>query len=182
MASRVILLVGCAGSGKSTYVQQQFPDALVVSADHYFEDLAMRSKNSFEEVWDLRKQGTAHSMCQRRFIDAIFAEHHIVIVDNTNVRPADRQRYVKKALEYGCETELHVLSPWMHGDQPLSPEQILRYVRLCHERNVHGVPLEVVEQQFSKLDLPSGIYLAGKPVQFLRPLPNASSDLPLVRK
>lgn len=49
MPSRVILLVGCSGSGKSTYVQDQFPEAVVVSADHYFEELATATKQSFED-------------------------------------------------------------------------------------------------------------------------------------
>jgi len=169
MAPRLILLVGCAGSGKSTYVRKHFPKALVVNADHYFEDLARRLKKPFKEVWDLRSLGTAHSLCLQKFMAAITVGKPIVVVDNTNVKASDRQRFAKQGLEYGYEVEIHVLSPWLHGEPDLSSDQVQDYVKLCYERNVHGVPLDVIEQQFSRLDLPSGVYRAGKPPEFIRP-------------
>jgi AAA domain len=172
MTSRVILLVGCAGSGKSTYAQQQFPGTPIVSADHYFERLAERFKQTYEQVFDVRQLRDAHSQCEEAFLAAIARNAPIVIVDNTNVRGVDQRRYAKKAKALGCETELHVFSPWLYGDPAPSPKEILRYVRLCHGRSVHGVPLDIVEKQFSELELPSGIYLAGKPPQYLRPMPS----------
>jgi len=171
VSARVILPVGCAGSGKSTYVRKEFPLGLVISADQYFEDLASRSGLAFELVWDLRLLGTAHSLCQQRYAEALGEGQRLVIVDNTNVRAADRQRFVKKGLDHGYEVEIHVLSPWRYGEPSLSPEQEVSYVALCHGRNIHGVPLEVIAQQFSRLELPSGVYRPGKPAQFLRPLP-----------
>jgi hypothetical protein len=66
---------------------------------------------------------------------------------------------------------LHVFSPWLHGAPVPSTKEILSYVRYCHERSVHGVPLDIVGKQFNQLELPSGIYLAGKPLQYLRPMP-----------
>lgn len=170
MAPRVTILVGCAGSGKSTYARQEFPKALVVSADHYFERLAKRTRQAYEDVFDTWQLRSAHSECQERFVKAIAAERRTVIVDNTNVRKADRQRYIKIATDHGCETELHVFSPWIHGEPALSQDQIDSYVALCHRRTTHCVPWDTVFQQFGKLDLPSGIYLAGKPPEFLRPL------------
>lgn len=170
MTARVILLAGCAGSGKSTYVRRAFPMALVVSADHYFDDMAVRTGRTFQDVWDLRLLGVAHSLCQDRFREALGAGQPLVVVDNTNVRATDRQRFVKKALEHGYEVEIHVLNPWEYGGPPPSPEQVASYLSECHRRNVHGVPLEVIAQQFSKLDLPSGVFQAGRPPQFLQPL------------
>jgi len=171
MASRVILLVGCSGSGKSTYANSQFQGAVVVSADDYFEELASSTGRSFEEVWNLWQLGSAHNQCQQRFMIAISKKIPIVIVDNTNVRKADRQRYIKMATEHGYETELHVFSPWMQDKPAPSAKQIKAYVKLCHGRNTHGVPLDIVDQQFSYLDMPSGIYSSGKLPQYLRPLP-----------
>ena len=97
-------------------------------------------------------------------------ETHLIVVDNTNVRAADRQRFVKKGLEHGYEVEIHVLSPWRWNVAPPSPEEVADYVSLCHGRNVHGVPLDVIDQQFGKMDLPSGVYGVGKSSPFLRPL------------
>ena len=171
MPSRVILLVGCSGSGKSTYARGQFPEAVVVSADHYFDEMAAAMNQTFEDVWDLWQLGAAHSQCQQRFLEALSKGAPIVVVDNTNVRASDRQRYIKKALGLGIETELHVFSPWIYGKPALSQSMITRYVGKCHKRNTHGVPRDVVAQQFSRLDMPSGVYLAGKPAQFIRSLP-----------
>ena len=170
MANRIIVLAGCTGSGKTTYARQQFTNALVVSADHYFEDLAARSGKTYREVWDPSLLGTAHDLCRQSFAEAVKAGHPIVIVDNTNVRATDRQRFVNVGLEHGYEVEIHVLSPWLHGTPPLSHEQVAIYLRRCHQRNVHGVPLEAIAKHFHSLDLPSGVYRAGKPAQFLRPL------------
>jgi len=169
MTSRVILMVGCAGSGKSTYVRHHFPDASIVSADHYFEDLASDSGESFSEVWDLRSLGTAHRVCQQNFVEAIAAGDPIVVVDNTNVSASDRQRFVKKSTEHGYEVEIHVLSLWLYGAPQPSSEQEASYVSHCHGRNIHGVPLDVIANQFRRLDLPSGVYRAGKPPEFIRP-------------
>lgn len=183
MASRVILLVGCSGSGKSTYAQVHFPKAVVVSADHYFEELAASTNQTFEEVWNLWQLGSAHSQCQQRFLNAISKKVPVVIVDNTNVRRADRHRYIKMATELGCETELHVLSPWIQGKPAPSPKQIKAYVKLCHGRNAHGVPLDIVEQQFAHVDMPSGIYSPGKPPQYLRPMPKEMVPMkPIARR
>ena len=171
MTSRVILLVGCSGSGKSTYARQQFPGAPIVSADHHFERMAERFKRTYDQVFDVMQLRDAHSQCEEEFLAAIARNAPIVVVDNTNVRGVDQRRYAKKAKALGCETELHVFSPWLHGDQAPSQDEIFSYVRLCHGRSVHGVPLEVVGKQFSQLELPSGIYLAVKPPQFLYPMP-----------
>ena len=171
MTSRVILLVGCAGSGKSTYARQQFPGAPIVSADRYFERLAERFKRTYGQVFDVRQLRDAHGQCEEEFKSAIERGAPLVIVDNTNVRGVDQRRYARKAKALGCETELHVFSPWLHGEPVPSQKEILDYVRLCHGRSLHGVPLEVVGKQFGQLELPSGIFLAGKPPQYLRPMP-----------
>ncbi len=170
MTSRVILLVGCAGSGKSTYARQQFPGAQIVSADHYFERMAERFKQTYGQVFDVRQLRDAHSQCEEEFLAAIERGAPIVIVDNTNVRGVDQRRYAKKAKAIGCETELHVFSPLLHGNPAPSQREILSYVRLCHWRSVHGVPLDIVGKQFDQLELQSGIYQAAKPPQFLRPI------------
>ena len=173
MTSRVILLVGCSGSGKSTYARQQFPNAPIVSADSYFERMAVRFKRTYSQVFDVRQLRDAHGQCEQEFLAAIAQNAPIVIVDNTNVRGVDQRRYAKKAKALGYETELHVFSPWLYGDPAPSLGEIISYVRLCHGRSVHGVPLDIVGKQFSELELTSGIYQAGKPPQYLRPMPHS---------
>lgn len=172
MPSRVILLVGCAGSGKSTYARSHFLGAKIVSSDHFFERMAIATNRTYRQVFDVQLLRDSHKQCELEFQVALEKGTPLVIVDNTNVHPADRQRYIKSAAGLGCETELHVFSPWIYGTPCLSPRQIQDYVDLCHGRSTHAVPFETVAQQFSKLDLASGIYLAGKPPEYLFPMPS----------
>ena len=170
MAGRLIVLAGCSGSGKSTYAREVFPEALVVSADHFFEGMAARSGGTYQEVWALALQGAAHALCREHFLEAIRAGQPLVLVDNANVRASDRQRFAKMGLAHRYDVEFHVLGPWLQGTPPPTPEAAAAYVNLCHGRNVHGVPRAAIVQQFNNLDLPSGVYGAGHPAPFLRPL------------
>ena len=170
MASRVVLLVGCAGSGKSTYARDHFAESLVISADQFFENKARSTGHYYREVWTLQGLRAAHSQCQQCFREAIEGEVPIVVVDNTNVRSTDRQHYVRLASAFGIETELHVFGPWVFGTPAPTKEQYGAYIDLCYARNVHGVPREVIGHQIDRLDLPAGIYQAERPPRFLRPL------------
>ena len=171
MPPRVILLVGCSGSGKSTYVRQHFPKAAVVSADDYFEALAKRRHSTYPEVFDAWQLGAAHQECRRRFQKALAGRRRVVVVDNTNALPKSRNPYLKDAAAAGSRVEIHVLGPRAHGQPPPGPKAVKAYLDACHARNAHGVPREVIEKQFRDMeDWPSGIYLPGKPPLYQGPL------------
>ena len=135
---KAIILCGASGSGKSTWASTNHPDAIVVSADHYFigDDGVYR--------FDPTKLGDAHGSCLRHFVK--FAQSmttDTVIVDNTNTTLVEIAPYVAVARAYGVEPEIRVWHTW-----PVAgTEDYERIVR----RNTHGVPVEAVTAMRGRL-------------------------------
>jgi predicted kinase len=109
---------GIPGSGKSTWLKANRPNALICSADNFFMvDGIYR--------YDAALIGSAHNMCLREFVRAVEQELPDIAVDNTNVRVYEIAPYyrVAQALEYKVEIV------WM---QCMATDGI--------DRNIHAVP------------------------------------------
>jgi tRNA uridine 5-carbamoylmethylation protein Kti12 len=142
MSKVVIIMVGVSGSGKSTRAAQ-IEQAIyengqicsVVSADHFFmvED---------EYVFDIKKIAEAHSWCFNRFIQRVSADDDVVIVDNTNLRPWERQNYEGVARLAGYEVQYEVLKC-----------TTIESIRANAARNKHGLTAELIAQQALSMDL-----------------------------
>jgi predicted kinase len=143
---KVVLLRGTSGSGKSTYIKEHYPNAIVCSADHYF-------MKDGEYKFNPTLLPEAHKFCLRKFIACIedatttygpnqffrAAEIQHLVVDNTNTQLWEISPYLSIAQAYGLEVEIvHcVCSP-----------------QVATERNAHGVPLKTIEamaKRFEKL-------------------------------
>lgn len=102
MAKEVYILVGPPGSGKTTWTKSQFEKLSpyfnigVCSSDHFFTDNLTN-----EYKFDGRKLNAAHKACQTKFQELISNEYDIIIVDNTNLKKADRKFYVDLATDNG---------------------------------------------------------------------------------
>ena len=122
---KVVILCGASGSGKSTWASKHHPDAIVVSADHYFigGDGVYR--------FDPSKLGAAFGACHRAFTEYIqTGTAPVVVVDNTNTTLVEIAPFVAVARAYGIEPEIRA---WVGSP----PEHALT-------RNTHGVPAETV--------------------------------------
>lgn len=150
----VIILIGASGSGKSTRVKNLDAawsdllrrvraldvmfggEILVVSADHYFLD--ERGKYAFVK----ENLGDAHTACMARFIQLLTADaegDHPVIVDNTNMRRAERSPYVQVAR--ACQ-------------RPVVMLRVQRDPELAARDNAHGVSRDVIERQLANYEDP----------------------------
>lgn len=118
----VKVMRGIPGSGKSRYIADHFPGALVVSADHHF------IKNG-EYVFVQAELKTAHLECWRKFLAALSVNHPLIVVDNTNTSNVDVAPYVQPAEAFGYEVEIITIK--------VDPA-------IAAARNVHGVPEDVV--------------------------------------
>lgn len=125
--SKLIILRGIPGCGKSTVTRLLYPDCLVVSADEYFMD---------EGFYRFRPEeiGQAHAYCFRRTIEfaqalATMTEDVSVVVDNTNATVAEIAPYVALANAYGLDHEIVTIA--------CDPE-------IGAARNQHSVSLETV--------------------------------------
>lgn len=139
----VHILIGPSGCGKSTWADRfvaHYPTTLIVSADHYH---MVQVGDEWVYKFDPSKAGMAHSACLNRFLRAIGPDCDCshVIVDNTNISLWERQNYIQAAINAGCPLEFEV---WK--------VETTEEIKLCAERNRHGVPIGVIADMALRFD------------------------------
>lgn len=128
---KCIIMRGCSGSGKSTFIKNNYPGAVVFSSDDYW------MKNG-KYCFDIKKLGDAHAWNLRRFTEFVKDLYERqdfradVVVDNTNTTVAEFGPYYAVAAAYGFDTEIVSLDV----DEDVA-----------HARNQHSVPQTTVHAQ-----------------------------------
>ena len=120
---RVIIMRGGSGFGKSTYIETEFPGAVIASADHFFG-----KGEDYRKNFKIQLLGKAHRQCWDTFYDALNRQAPLIVVDNTNIKVRDFSKYVIEARKRGIEPEIVRLE--------CDPETAAK-------RNAHGVPREI---------------------------------------
>ena len=131
---KVKIMSGISGSGKSTYIKNHFPDAMVCSADHFF----LNEKGEY--VFDVKNLSKAHGECLKKFVAIVgfvSDKDAVIVVDNTNTTPVEIAPYAQLALAYGHELEIVMIE--------------YDSKKAC-ARNEHEVPLKTVEAQAYRLN------------------------------
>lgn len=122
---KAYILSGISGSGKSTYAQATWPNAVVCSADHHF---AIDGEYRFDPT----KLGEAHAKCFRLFVESVRLGSHAVVCDNTNTCVEEIAPYVLAATAYGYDPTIITF------ECDLS---------IAANRNVHNVPTSTIDRQ-----------------------------------
>ena len=130
--NKVVIMQGVSGSGKSSWAKKHYPDALVCSADHYFEVEG-------EYRYDRNDVPEAHRHCLRKFVEALTRNEPLVVVDNVNITKVDMAPYVALAEALGYDIEI---------------VRVHASVETCARRGRHGVPLEVCQAQAQHMEKP----------------------------
>ena len=125
----VIIMRGLPGSGKSTFVEENFPSATVCSADNFFLN------DDGDDVFVPYKISEAHQDCWGHYIDALFRKEEQVVVDNTNMCSWEYANYVKLATKKGYIVRIICMSSGLHDETS---------VKTLAERNSHGVDAEAI--------------------------------------
>ena len=137
---KVIILRGIPGSGKSTLVKENYADAIVCSADNYFEEVAALNGTDYLTEFKPWLVGRAHQHCWHSFIHALCVmEEEIIVVDNTNIHEWEYENYSFLAEINGYNVEVISIP---------ATETAETY----HERNTHGVPLEVIQRMMNEYE------------------------------
>lgn len=130
---QMVIMRGPSGSGKSTYTKKHFPEAVVCSADSYFE-------RSGEYKFDRTKLGAAHGYSKGKCETSLKKGVPLVVVDNTNTTLREMKPYVKLARQYGYTVR------FVRLETP---------VTVAAGRNTHGVPEEAVQRMADRMaDVP----------------------------
>ena len=126
---KVVVMRGVSGSGKSTWIKNNYPGAYVCSADHFFE-------KDGEYIFDASKLSAAHNECLRQFIYAMESNYDVVVVDNTNTTVVEMAPYVRVAEALGKDVEIVRLE--------------CSY-KVASKRNQHGVPAKTIQMMENRM-------------------------------
>lgn len=128
---KLVIMRGAPGSGKSTYVKQNYPNAVVCSADFYHTD------ENGNYNWRPENVAAAHASCQANCSHAMAESQEVVVVDNTNTRLKEMQPYLKLAETLGYEVVVVQLT------MPLES---------LYGKNIHNVPNKSVKAMYERLE------------------------------
>jgi predicted kinase len=134
----MVIMRGIPGSGKSTTIQQKYPNHYVCSADFFFEKLADQNDTSYIEEFKPWLLSQAHASCLREFILMLDGVNDLV-VDNTNSQKWEYANYVLLAQMAGYDVFIEEM-----------PCNGVSDVRRFHQRQTHGVPWEAMEAMFNR--------------------------------
>lgn len=140
----VYILRGLPGSGKSTVAElllwganREGRRGEIYSTDYYFED----SQGNYK--FDPDKLGEYHDKNFEDFCYGLKSGREVLIVDNTNTRHWEYQRYLDAAKEAGAFIQVVTVG------SPKDPN----HVRECAARNSHGVPLEAIRRMSDRFEV-----------------------------
>lgn len=137
----IIIVRGVPGSGKTTLIEEQYPDAVVCSADNYFNEVAELNNTTYLEEFKPWLVGKAHQHCWGAYIHALCVmEEETIVVDNTNIRKWEYENYVFLAELNGYNVKIVEIP-------------ITESAEVYHERNTHGVPLEVIQRMMDEYEV-----------------------------
>lgn len=138
------ILRGLPGSGKSRKARklvEKYPSDFyaIHSADSYF--MKRDCQGDMVYTFDPKKLGIYHHLCFMSFKRSIESGKNRVILDNTNIKKSEYNRYVKVAEEYGYKVIVKVVGKFTE-----------KYIERYAERNEHNVPIEKIRQMAEKFE------------------------------
>jgi predicted kinase len=142
MVTRVIIMRGVSGSGKSTYVKNNHPTAIVCSSDDFWTQPSIFPEStSYIGNFNIKRLGEAHAWNLKNYVmlvsGQVLADAPIeVVVDNTNTSIPEVAPYYQVAVAFGVPVEIITLDT--------DPD-------VAFARNTHGVPRMRHEQQVRNL-------------------------------
>lgn len=132
MSKTVVIMRGIPGSGKSTFIKNKYPTAVVCSADNFY----MKEVDGvMTYCYDTTKTSEAHSWNFGEFVKALKSRAPVIVVDCTNIKPGSYQHYVRIATSFKYDVVVNEIL--------VKTEEQLA---LCVKRNVHNVPAEIIKK------------------------------------
>ena len=142
----VIILRGASGSGKSTKAAQLISisqsigeEAIIISADDYFVREGLY-------IFDRAKLKEAMKLCHLQLKEALEEGFDTIIIDNTNTTEIEVRIFKEIVKKYNKKSDVNYrIIEELVGT--IDFEDAEKY----WQRNIHGVPLKVIQQQIKRL-------------------------------
>ena len=122
MDKQLIIARGGPGTGKSTFLQKNYPEAFICSANFFFTD----SKGNYKFF----PKGLEHShvYSQNAFKAALQNNVPLIAIDNTNIKLWEFEAYLDMAKDYGYTVSVFRME--------------VNDFEAAAKRNIHGVPID----------------------------------------
>ncbi len=142
---QLVVLVGPAGSGKTSF-RKQYPEWAIVSRD----DIRL---TIFHRDFDLDYEDTVERVFAATLIEAVDSPAHIVCVDNTNLTRAERQSLVEVARLSNREPIVYVMPKVPLEELYNRKQQQLKQLASDHpDVQVNGFPKERYEMIYQRYE------------------------------
>lgn len=165
----VAIMVGCSGSGKSTFVNKVLPKIKKLIPTVYSADLERLDKDG-NYVYKPKENQQVHEKCRLKFTRHLiglarhqndkFATNSLLVVDNTATTPAEVAYYRDLAKTYGAKVEIYRMTPpgWPKIDMARNKDGkiecsagVAKYIENCVRLNSHNVSKSVIERHLLKI-------------------------------
>lgn len=139
MPARMTIMVGCQGSGKSTWAKENRISCAIAPVEYCSADDYFMVSNRYQ--FDVTKLGKAHGACFKKAVFAV-VQGKSVVVDNTNGSVSEIAPYYALGQAFGMEVE------------------VIRMVcdpEVAAARNLHGVSeagVKATARKIANLKLP----------------------------
>jgi len=140
MSARMTIMVGCQGSGKSTWAKKNRQSCAITPVEYCSADEYFMVGSSYK--FDMTKLGKAHGACFKKAINAAMNGKSIV-VDNTNESVVEIAPYYALAQAFNMDVEIVYM---------------VCSVEKAVARNIHDVPevgVKATAHKIERLKLPS---------------------------
>ena len=127
---RLVIVRGPAGAGKSTYVRENYPRAVVFNTDQFF---MTDGPDGPVYKFDPTKLGEAHAACLQGVLTCMRSADPLIVVENTFTHEWEWRNYDLAARAVGYVVEMVEIVPRSFNE-----------VRLCTQRSTHAVPAPAV--------------------------------------
>jgi len=127
----VIILRGLPGSGKSTWIAKNTPEAEICSSDHFMMEDGVYK-------FDRNKLPKSHAQCLQKYVELVRSSRKRIVVDNTNISIYEIAPYYQVASAYNHRVRIVTLK--------VSVETSI-------QRNIHRVDEDVIVAMHRNLEI-----------------------------
>jgi len=89
----LFMLVGLPAAGKSTWIKQNTPDAVILSTDNYIEDKASEMGKTYHEIFQSQIKHASRNLNVE--LNKAIESGKDIVWDQTNVAPTGRKKKLK---------------------------------------------------------------------------------------